>query len=436
MAFAAPHAFPRGHPNWASVTSHKATAPCQPKPQPHHRCTIISSSVSSTTPSSSQSSDSQDVFKPGQAASSIQVEPTDDCTKFDLLNQWYAIYIEADIQPFEPYAITVWNKPLVLFKDTLAESSNCYIILDDVCSHRAAPLSEGRVVAHSRKPDEPRQTVIECSYHGWKFDCAGKCADAPTIPFDGPIRPRAHLRRPYPVQVAGCLIFVWPGDGDPVQLKRPAPDVPDELDGPNVPRQLFRRTFPFDIATLLENNVDPAHAPWAHHSFQGSRYDVPRDGNISLKWSDMASGIFVADIVDKKSESAEITFKAPGSVYFKLDAGKIKVRVCNWVTPMTPDLSVLHHALCCVIIPLPLLFLSKTRPIWDTCVKSHAIADSDAVILFKQHALLRSINPDPAGSAWNKQYQLAHMEWDALCIAVRKFFLKHAGSMPESWIQA
>ncbi len=35
----------------------------------------------------------------------------------------------------------------------------------------------------------------------------------------------------------------------------------------------YTRDLPYDYAALVENLVDPAHVPWAHHGVLGSRWD-------------------------------------------------------------------------------------------------------------------------------------------------------------------
>jgi phenylpropionate dioxygenase-like ring-hydroxylating dioxygenase large terminal subunit len=44
----------------------------------------------------------------------------------------------------------------------------------DICPHRAAPLSAGRLVASPTGP-----TRVECPYHGWRFRTDGVCAADP-----------------------------------------------------------------------------------------------------------------------------------------------------------------------------------------------------------------------------------------------------------------
>jgi phenylpropionate dioxygenase-like ring-hydroxylating dioxygenase large terminal subunit len=54
----------------------------------------------------------------------------------------------------------------------------------DVCPHRRAPLSAGTVI----------DGALQCAYHGWTYDGAGRCTLVPAIGPDGRIPPRAQLQ--------------------------------------------------------------------------------------------------------------------------------------------------------------------------------------------------------------------------------------------------
>lgn len=44
--------------------------------------------------------------------------------------------------------------------------------MEDVCPHRLAPLSEGRL---------HEDGTLQCSYHGWQIDCGGCTCRVPQI---------------------------------------------------------------------------------------------------------------------------------------------------------------------------------------------------------------------------------------------------------------
>jgi len=87
--------------------------------------------------------------------------------KFDL--QWYAIGIDSEFVENKPQKITVWNKNYVVWKN----SNGSYVALDDVCSHKSASLSKGKVCNNN----------IVCPYHGYEFNENGTLSKVPGICF-------------------------------------------------------------------------------------------------------------------------------------------------------------------------------------------------------------------------------------------------------------
>ena len=74
--------------------------------------------------------------------------------------------------------------------------------LRDICPHRAAPLSAGRLV----------EDTVECPYHGWRFRTDGACAAIPSLVDEQAMdTTRIRVRR-YPAAESQGLVFVGPGD--------------------------------------------------------------------------------------------------------------------------------------------------------------------------------------------------------------------------------
>jgi phenylpropionate dioxygenase-like ring-hydroxylating dioxygenase large terminal subunit len=72
---------------------------------------------------------------------------------------WYPVGYERDFEggkKARPYAVSIFDEPLVLFRDS-ENNLNC---VQDLCTHRAAKLSQG-VVAKGK---------LYCQYRGWEFE--------------------------------------------------------------------------------------------------------------------------------------------------------------------------------------------------------------------------------------------------------------------------
>ena len=77
-----------------------------------------------------------------------------DRNKYDL--QWYVIGEKTDFVINKPKTATIWNKKYVVWKN----ENGLYVGLDDICSHKSASLSKGKVCNNN----------IVCPYHGYEFD--------------------------------------------------------------------------------------------------------------------------------------------------------------------------------------------------------------------------------------------------------------------------
>ena len=79
---------------------------------------------------------------------------------------WWAVCRSRDLGS-RPLGVVVNGTPLAVFRDP----SGTPAALEDRCPHRMAPLSAGRATCGT----------IECAYHGWRFDAAGRCAAIPSL---------------------------------------------------------------------------------------------------------------------------------------------------------------------------------------------------------------------------------------------------------------
>ena len=88
-------------------------------------------------------------------------------TKYDL--QWYVIGKKSDFLKNRPKKIQVWNTNYVVWRN----DTNSYVALDDVCPHKGAALSSGKVCDNN----------IVCPYHGYEFNDEGTLTKVPGICF-------------------------------------------------------------------------------------------------------------------------------------------------------------------------------------------------------------------------------------------------------------
>lgn len=124
------------------------------------------------------------------------------------------------------------------------------VAADDICPHRFAPLRMGKVV----------DGLIECPYHGLRFDSAGRCAYNPDG--DGRIPAGARLRN-YPVCESHGAIWIWMG-----QAELADPDlIPDFefLRDPAYANQRGLLHVKANYRYINDNLMDQAHLHMVHH---------------------------------------------------------------------------------------------------------------------------------------------------------------------------
>lgn len=147
---------------------------------------------------------------------------------------------------------TIIGDHIVLFRT----SKNELIALSDTCPHRFAPLHRGRVV----------DDMIECGYHGLRFDRTGSCV---FNPHGNGATPRAACLRRYPVVEQNGLIWLWMGD----EAKADSSNVPafpwlDEGSYAFTGGHTMEMNLPCDL--IVDNLLDLSHAAYLHPSTLGT----------------------------------------------------------------------------------------------------------------------------------------------------------------------
>lgn len=94
--------------------------------------------------------------------------------KFEWFSQWYPVAPACDFDKRKPHAKRVMGLDIVVWWD---RNQSAWKVFDDVCPHRLAPLSQGRIDQWGR---------LQCVYHGWCFNASGDCKFIPQAPRDGP----------------------------------------------------------------------------------------------------------------------------------------------------------------------------------------------------------------------------------------------------------
>ncbi len=165
---------------------------------------------------------------------------------------WYIAATSAEVGRRRPVARTVLGERLVLFRDEHGQPA----ALRDRCLHRNMRLSGGRVVAG----------CLECPYHGWRYDAAGRCAHIPAFCHDMPV-PEFKTMRVYPTTDRDGYVWVYVGDGPPVGAPRGFPHLREA----GWTSFTMETRFPASAFACLENFLDCPHTVFVHRGWFRTR---------------------------------------------------------------------------------------------------------------------------------------------------------------------
>ena len=169
-----------------------------------------------------------------------------------------------------PLRVELLGRPWVLLR-----ADHRIAAFPDRCPHRLAPLSAGRCV----------DGVLECGYHGWRFNTSGTCVDVPALGPGAVIPSRADLT-PAP-GVAERYGLIWLAPAAPMADIPAFPewDAPESAGFDRVRTSIVRT--PVSAAQLVDNFLDAAHFPFVHTGTFGDERAAPvvDDGTDRDGWS-------------------------------------------------------------------------------------------------------------------------------------------------------
>ena len=110
-----------------------------------------------------------------------------------LKNSWYVAAWDREVTR-GLLARTFLGEPVVMFRKEDGEP----VALEDRCCHRHLPLSMGSL----------QKDLLQCGYHGLKFDSTGRCVE---IPGQDSVPPQARVRA-YPLAEKYNWVWIWMGE--------------------------------------------------------------------------------------------------------------------------------------------------------------------------------------------------------------------------------
>jgi phenylpropionate dioxygenase-like ring-hydroxylating dioxygenase large terminal subunit len=362
---------------------------------------------------------------------------------FDYLRQWYPVYPLEDLAPNRPTGFELLGRRYVVWKPSGGREFRIFL---DVCPHRLAPLSEGRL--------DPDSGHLMCSYHGWQFDGEGLCRRIPQADPPTPsARQAQHLcATALPSREEQDLLWLWPDPasaeqaaGTPLPLTRRTrepgdPPMAAASDGGKAAAQTDARPdgasdaaepfiwssvvrdLPYDWRTLVENVADPSHVPFAHHGIQGRR---DKAGPIRFEMLREDAGGFEAQAGSRNfALFTRVSFEPPCRLEYCFDfPGGKRMGLLSYCLPVGPGRSR-------IVAQFPRNFshrLGRLLPRWwDHIVNRNAVLDGDLVLLHEQERELARRRASEPDHSWKTAYRLPASA-DRLVIAFHRWLDQQGG---------
>lgn len=163
---------------------------------------------------------------------------------------WYLAALSAELKKGAMLRRILFGEPLVIGRT----KDGAAFALSDICPHRAAPLSAGRLC------DVGGVAAVTCPYHAWAFRAAdGKCASVPALASDDARDPSSIGVKAHALYEANGLVWLYRGEGA-AEIAPPDIGLPASFRPKTV--TLVEAQGPFDEAVI--GLVDPAHTPTVH----------------------------------------------------------------------------------------------------------------------------------------------------------------------------
>jgi phenylpropionate dioxygenase-like ring-hydroxylating dioxygenase large terminal subunit len=250
-----------------------------------------------------------------------------------LYDCWYFAALARDLKPGKLQRYELLGEPVLLGR---TRAGGAYA-LRDICPHRAAPLSAGRLVRDDRGAE-----AVECPYHGWLFRIDGVCSKIPSLVEEQSFEVERIRVRRYPVAESQGLVWIWaPSDSrSPSEPDHPPPTFEGVVGGP--PKLVERMDFDSHIDHAVVGLMDPAHGPYVHQQWwwrssksqhAKAKAFEPREYGFAMARHAPSKNSRAYRILGGAPET-EITFRLPGLRWEHVRVGSRQVLGLTCLTPI------------------------------------------------------------------------------------------------------
>jgi len=252
-----------------------------------------------------------------------------------LYDLWYFAALSHQVKPGQMRRIEMLSEPVLVGRTQGGEA----FALRDICPHRAAPLSAGRIVSEGAEGQS-----VECPYHGWRFRTGdGVCTKIPSLLVDQTLDIERIRVRSYPVSERQGMIFVW--FAADARHPEPPDSGPDDFPGVvgGAPKLIDQMDFNTHVDQAVVGLMDPTHGPYVHqqwwwrskaHQIEKAKRFEPRELGFAMA-SHAPSKNSRAYRILGGAPQTEITFRLPGYRWEHIKVGARQVLALTCLTPVT-----------------------------------------------------------------------------------------------------
>ena len=257
---------------------------------------------------------------------------------------WYVIGEADKIKPDIPHKVSIYDTPIAIWKD----KANQYGAISDVCPHRGASLSNGRI-------DKDTGCIV-CPYHTFKYNKCGRMVQAP-----GQANMRLNDNYSFKTDVPHYPIAEK--DGWVFLLNKPLYDIKElklygsesiwsepEANDPEFKRVYLNKMFNQDARTVTENSLDILHISEVH-TFGNKKRPLPLSDKLDKVGEGHWKAVYQYEagedsipvkIFGIKTLIVENEFILPHTTVARVKFGSFVNTIITSALPITNNESILH----------------------------------------------------------------------------------------------
>lgn len=219
----------------------------------------------------------------------------------------------------KPLGLLLAGEKLVFFRDGQGRVQ----ALIDRCPHRGVKLSLGRVTETG---------CLECPFHAWQFDGAGRVT---YIPLNPDAKRDKYSAMSLPVrEIAGVLWVYTDVSGNPPPSE---PLIPEALLDKDLTLNYMEAEWKTHWTRAMENMLDSPHVPFLHAKTIG-RFVRPRlkpDSRMEVEWQETEFGGETTALIDGvHNAGAKLQYYRPNIMVLHIPVPNKTFRIHSFCIPI------------------------------------------------------------------------------------------------------